>query len=87
MIPNGWPGCILHLGEGPANQHGFYGARWLREHLSPAAKLVAVEGSGAIEKQMDLVVARRFKGNGMRWTRKGANRLLKLRLRELDLAA
>jgi hypothetical protein len=46
-----------------------------------------VEGSGAIEKQMDLAVGRRFKGQGMRWTRKGANRLLKLRLRELDKAA
>lgn len=70
-----------------ANQHGFYGARRLREQLSPQGKLVAVEGSGAVEKQMDLVVGRRFKGQGMRWTRKGANRLLKLRLRELGRAA
>ena len=38
-------------------------------------------------KQMDLVVDRRFQGQGMRWTRKGANRLLKLRLRELEKAA
>ena len=70
-----------------ANQHGFYGARRLRQRLSPQARPVAVEGSGAIEKQQDLVVGRRFKGQGMRWTRKGANRLLKLRLRELDRAA
>lgn len=69
-----------------ANQHGFYGAWKLREHLSPEAKVVAVVGSGAIEKQQDLVVGRRFKGQGMRWTRKGANRLLKLRLRELERA-
>ena len=69
-----------------ANQGGFYGARRLREQLSLQAKLVAVEGSGAIEKQMDLVVGRRFKGQGMRWTRRGANRLLKLRLRELEVA-
>jgi len=70
-----------------ANQGGFYGARQLRQHLSPEARPVAVEGSGAIEKQMDLTVGRRFKGQGMRWTRKGANRLLKLRLRQLELAA
>lgn len=69
-----------------ANRDGFYGARRLRKRLSPEAKLVAVEGSGAIEKQMDLAVGRRFKGQGMRWTRKGASRLLKLRLRELDKA-
>jgi len=70
-----------------ANQKGFYGARRLREQLSPQAKLVAVEGSGAVEKQMDLMVGRRFKGQGMRWTRRGANRLLKLRLRQLEAAA
>ena len=69
------------------NQEGFYGARRLRQRLSPEARTVAVEGSGAIEKQMDLMVGRRFKGQGMRWTRKGANRLLKLRLRELEKAA
>ena len=33
-----------------ANQEGFYGARRLREELSPQAKLVAVEGSGAVER-------------------------------------
>lgn len=70
-----------------ANQQGFSGARRLRLKLSPEAKAVAVEGSGAIEKQMDLVVGRRFKGQGMRWTRRGANRLLKLRLRGLERAA
>lgn len=70
-----------------SNQQGFYGARRLRPNLSAQAKLVAVEGSGAIEKQMDLAVGRRFKGQGMRWTRRGANRLLKLRLRELERAA
>jgi hypothetical protein len=70
-----------------ANQEGFYGARRLRRRLSPEARAVAVEGSGAIEKQMDLVVGRRFKGQGMRWTKRGSNRLLKLRLRELKKAA
>jgi hypothetical protein len=70
-----------------ANQRGFYGARSLRPHLSPEAKLVCVEGSGAVEKHIDLAICRRFKGQGMRWTRQGANRLLKLRIRELDQAA
>jgi hypothetical protein len=70
-----------------ANQAGFYGARSLRPQLSPQARLVCVEGSGAVEKHIDLTICRRFKGQGMRWTRKGANRLLKLRIRELDRAA
>lgn len=70
-----------------ANQRGFYGARSLRPQLSDQARLVCVEGSGAVEKHIDLVICRRFKGQGMRWTRRGANRLLKLRLQELDKAA
>jgi len=78
-----------------ANQEGFYGARNLRKKLSDQAKLVCVEGSGAVEKHIDLVICRRFpglpkgpgKGQGMRWTRAGANRLLKLRLQELGKAA
>jgi hypothetical protein len=75
------------LGYLQANQGGFYGARSLRSQLSPQARLVCVEGSGAVEKHIDLAVCRRFKGQGMRWTRAGSNRLLKLRLRELDKAA
>jgi hypothetical protein len=75
------------LGYLEANQAGFYGARSLRPQLSAEAKLVCVEGSGAVEKHIDLTICRRFKGQGMRWTRRGANRLLKLRLRELDRAA
>lgn len=69
------------------NARGFYGARRLRPLLSAKARLVAVNGSGAIEKQMDVTIGRRFKGPGMRWTRRGANRLLKLRLRELEREA
>ncbi|HLE80473.1 MAG TPA: UPF0236 family protein [Dehalococcoidia bacterium] len=69
------------------NQGGFYGARSLRPRLSEQAQLVCLEGSGAVEKHIDLAICRRFKGQGMRWSRAGANRLLKLRLRELDAAA
>lgn len=75
------------LGYLETNQAGFYGARALRPHLSSQAKLICVEGSGAVEKHMDLGICRRFKGQGMRWTRAGSNRLLKLRLREFDKAA
>lgn len=70
-----------------ANQDGFYGSHRLRPQLSDRAKLVCVQGSGAVEKHIDLTICRRFKGQGMRWSRAGANRLLKLRLRELDQAA
>jgi hypothetical protein len=75
------------LGYLKANQAGFYGARSLWPRLSPEGRLVCVEGSGAVEKHIDLTICRRFKGWGMRWTRKGANRLLKLRIRELDRVA
>lgn len=75
------------IGYLQANLSGFYGARSLRPHLSPAARLACVEGSGAVEKHIDLVICRRFKGQGMRWTRAGANCLLKLRIKELDRAA
>lgn len=70
-----------------ANREGFYGARSLRDKVSEEARLVCVEGSGAVEKHIDLAICRRFKGQGMRWTRAGSSRLLKLRLRELDKAA
>jgi hypothetical protein len=69
------------------NQKGFYGARQLRKQVSDQARLVCVEGSGAVEKHIDLMICRRFKGQGMRWSRAGANRLLKLRARQLDQAA
>jgi hypothetical protein len=41
------------------NQAGFYGARSLRPHLSPKARLVCVEGSGAVEKSKILMRAYR----------------------------
>jgi hypothetical protein len=69
------------------NQDGFYAARSLQPELSPQGRQVCVVGSGAVEKHIDLTIDRRFKGQGMRWTRKGANRLLKLRIQELDRAA
>ena len=75
------------IGYLEANQSGFYGAHQLRPHLSPEAREVCVYGSGAVEKHIDLVICRRFKGLGMRWSRAGANRLLKLRLIELDRVA
>jgi hypothetical protein len=70
-----------------ANLHGIHGARRLRPLLSEEVRSAAVDGSGAVEKQGDLLVARRFEHAGMRWTKAGANRLLKLRLRELEAAA
>jgi Uncharacterised protein family (UPF0236) len=75
------------LGYLETNQEGFYGAHSLKDELSPEGRRVCVVGSGAVEKHVDLTIDRRFKGQGMRWTRKGANRLLKLRIGELDRAA
>jgi len=46
---------------------------------------MAPRGSGAIEHSVDLVVARRFKRQGMRsWSRQGADNLLALRTLSMD---
>ena len=45
-----------------ANQQGFYGARSLRPQLSHQARMVCVDGSGAVEKHIDLTICRRFPG-------------------------
>lgn len=37
-------------------------------------------GSGAVEKAVDLIVSRRFKGSGRTWFRPGASGMLKLRM-------
>ncbi len=52
----------------------------LRPQVSPAAHPLLTHGTGAIEKNIEVVIARRFKRWGMRWTRRGAQALLKLRL-------
>lgn len=43
-----------------------------------------VVGLGAVEKHQDLVVGRRMKGEGMRWTRRGAEHLLALQARRFS---
>ena len=39
------------------------------------AKEVLVVGSGDVEKNIDLILCRRFKGRGMSWSRAGAQNL------------
>ena len=41
-------------------------------------------GTGAIEKGGDLVICRRFKLRGMRWSRAGAEKVLRYRLLVLN---
>ena len=43
------------------------------------AKEVLVCSTGAMEKNIDTVIGRRFKKQGMSWTTEGVNNLLKLR--------
>jgi|GEM_PF-965255 len=43
-----------------------------------------IHGSGVIEKMADLVVKKRMKRQGMRWSREGANNLLVLRAQYLN---
>ncbi len=47
-------------------------------------KKVGILGSGAVEKTVDIVVARRFKLRGMSWYDKNAAKLLRLRLLKLN---
>jgi hypothetical protein len=67
------------------NWKGLYGSWSLRGKVR--AQEVLVVGSGAVEKNIELVIGRRFKKRGMSWSRAGANNLLKLRIRRQDRAA
>lgn len=51
----------------------------LRPLVSPQARPLLTHGTGAMEKNSEVLIARRFKRWGMRWTRRGAHHLLKLR--------
>jgi hypothetical protein len=70
------------LGYLEENWDGIYGSRNLKSKVG--AKEVLVVGSGGIEKNIDLMLCRRFKGRGMSWSRAGAQNLLKLRLLRYD---
>jgi len=59
------------------NRDGLYGSRSLRDKVE--AKRVLVCSTGAMEKNIDVVIGRRFKKQGMSWTTEGVNNLLKLR--------
>ena len=61
-----------------SNRDGLYGSRSLKDKVE--AKRVLVCSTGAMEKNIDIVIGRRFKKHGMSWTTKGANNLLKLRM-------
>lgn len=66
------------------NRDGLYGSRSLRHKVE--AKKVLVCSTGAMEKNIDTVIGRRFKKQGMRWTTEGVNNLLKLRILCYDRA-
>jgi hypothetical protein len=46
--------------------------------------IVPLASSGPMEKAVDIVVARRFKGRGMSWLRRGVSALVQLRLLRLN---
>lgn len=64
------------------NAHGIWGSKTLKDKISQTEVLDV--GSGIIEKNVDIVVSRRFKKRGMRWSKEGANNLLALRVLSLD---
>ena len=59
------------------NRDGLYGSRSLRGKVK--AEKVLVCSTGAMEKNVDVVIDRRFKRYGQSWTTEGVNNLLKLR--------
>ena len=64
------------------NEPGVYAAAELRARGAP--KDLCMRGSGAIEHNVDLMVARRMKEKGMFWSREGAENMLALRCAALD---
>jgi len=62
------------------NWEGLYGSWSLRGKVK--AQEVLVVGSGAMEKNIELMIGRRLKKGGMSWSREGANNLLKLRVKK-----
>ena len=59
------------------NRNVLCGSWSLRDKVE--AKMVLVCSTGAMAKNFETVIGRRFKKHGMSWTTKGANNLLKLR--------
>ena len=58
---------------------------WAIDKLKGAIpKELARVGSGAVEKNIDIAIARRFKLRGMSWSKEGASNLLALRLLYLN---
>jgi len=59
---------------------------YVRNNLDWIENIPKVEGngSGPVEKTVDIAVSRRFKKQGMSWYRRNANPLLKLRLLKLN---
>jgi hypothetical protein len=60
------------------NFDDLYGSGYLKDRAE--ARRVLVSSSGAMEKNIDVAIGRRFKKQGLRWTKEGANNLLKLRI-------
>ncbi len=67
------------------NREAIFGVKVLQGKVE--AKEVLVVGSGAVEKSVDLLICRRFKGRGMSWSKRGANRLLLVKLLREDVEA
>ena len=58
---------------------------WAIDSLADSIpKELAKVGSGAVEKNIDIAIARRFKLRGMSWSKEGASNLLALRLLYLN---
>lgn len=64
------------------NQPRLHAAAELKKQGAPPE--LCVRGSGAIEHNVDLVIARRMKRRGMFWSREGADNMLALRCAALD---
>ena len=59
-----------------------HGIRKIPEHLRTGRMYIV--GSGVVEKHQDILVNRRMKHRGMRWSKKGADQLLTLQARRFS---
>jgi len=66
------------------NREGIWGSSAFKDRVE--GKEVLVKGSGAVEKNIDIMIARRFKREGMKWSKEGASNLLALRVLYQDEA-
>jgi hypothetical protein len=66
------------------NREGILAFQKLKEAFPEIAESLFVNGSGGVEKNIEIFIGRRFKKIGAHWSKKGAGRLMKLKVWKED---